>query len=93
MSNKSISFVTKTQRKKNFEAARKLACQLEEGRMKRAQSVGTGIGHNTYTAMVDKDGKKYVIGDSLEDIPYPSTFIGGKPAMVILNYTTPLKLN
>lgn len=89
-----MSLVTKSQRKSNFVIARKLALQLDPGRVKRAKSaeVGQLIG-NTYSALVTQEGKRYVVGDTMDDIPYPTCIINGKPALLVKNYHTPLKLN
>lgn len=93
MSNKSIDFVTKTQRMNNFEMARKLAMHLDVGRYKRAKASGTGVGGNTYSAIVNLRGERFVMGDSMVDVPHPTSIINGRPAVRIYSYTTPLKLS
>lgn len=90
---RSTDFISKTTRKSYFEIARKMAMQLDAGRYKRAMSNGSLIGRNPYSAMVNQQGQRFVIGDSMEDIPYPTSLINGKPALKITSYTTPLKLN
>lgn len=80
---KSINFLTKAQRKQNWEIAKKVALQLDPGRIKRCKSFGTGRLPSTYTAACLTDGVHVVIGDSLEDIPKPNQFINGRPAMIV----------
>lgn len=89
---KSINFLTKTQRLKNFEAAKKMALQLEPGRIKRVKAFETGLAPGTYTAATLIDGTHLVIGDSMEDIPKPTQFINGRPAIKV-NLTTQLNFN
>lgn len=80
---KSINFISKAQRKKNWELAKKLALQLEPGRIKRAKADGRGNSPSTYTAATLIDGIHVVIGDSMDDIPKPTQFINGRPAMKV----------
>lgn len=88
---KSINFISKSQRKKNWEVAKKLALQLEPGRIKRCKSEGKGNAPSTYTAACLKNGITVVIGDSMEDIPKPTQFINGRPAMKV-SLTTQIEL-
>lgn len=87
LSNKSIDFVTKSQRIKNFDLARKLALQLDPGRVKRAKAAITGIAPSTYTACKDISGMTLVIGDTMDDIPKPTRFINGRPAIQVDLFT------
>jgi len=80
---KSINFLTKVQRMKNFDIAKKLALQLEPGRLKRAKADGTGLIASTYSAATLVDGTHVVIGDTMEDIPKPTQFINGRPAIKV----------
>ena len=84
---KSIDFLTKRQRISNFEVAKKLALQLDKGRFKRAKADGIGTTCSTYSAACLPDGTHIVIGDSMEDIPKPTQFINGRPAMKVSLHT------
>lgn len=83
--------ITKAQRRRNFEEARKLAMTLQLGRVKRAKAQGTGLAPSTFSAMVTPTGERFVVGDSMEDIPKPDCFLYGRPAQRIKNFHTPWK--
>lgn len=89
---KDINFLSKGQRISNFEAAKKMALQLEPGRMKRAKAAAAGLLPSTYTAATLADGTHIVIGDDMEDVPFPTQFINGRPAIKV-NVTTQLKFS
>lgn len=88
---KDINFLTKGQRMKNFEIAKKLALQLEPGRIKRAKAATTGVLPSTYSAATLPDGTHIVIGDDMDDIPTPTQFFNGRPAIKV-TLATNLKL-
>jgi hypothetical protein len=89
---KSIKLQSKKDKMANFEAAKKLALQLDRGRMKRVAPATGILSGGTYHACTSINGDHYVLGDTLDDIPKPTCYIHGRPALKIINDNTKLIL-
>lgn len=87
---KRIKVQSKRDKMLNFEVARKLSLQLDPGRMKRVAPAQGVLSEGTYFAATTKEGIHYVLGDTLDDIPKPSCFINGRPALQIKNEHVPV---
>lgn len=90
MNSKSIDFISKATRQKNWEIAKKAALQLDPGRIKRIKSA-IGSLPSTYQAGKLSNGIAIVIGDTMDDIPKPTMTIHGRPAMSV-TLSTQIKL-
>ena len=90
---KSFSFITISQRKEDFQEAKKMALQLDKGRIKRVRSTKQGIDLSCYKAGRLMDGTAVVIGDDYNAIPFPNQIINGYPAVTIQNLNTQMKWN
>lgn len=89
---KKIKLQSKKDRLSNFAVARKLALQLDKGRMKRVAPAQGVLSGGTYLACTDTNGTHYVLGDTLDDIPKPTCYINGRPALKVINEQTQLVL-
>lgn len=68
-----------------FRAAKEIALSINKGEMRRARYNGTVT---NYTGLKDKNGRMWVIGDSVNDIQNPDATINNKPAREIFGEFT-----
>lgn len=67
----------------NFEVAKKLALQLDKGRVKKVAPATGILSGGTYYACTDLNGNHFVMADTLDDIPKPTGYINGRPALKV----------